>query len=292
MNTTNVNVSGMRRRINDQRILIRSYQKALLIMALITIVAISGAITFVAKTSNKVSEYNTLEANYEELKVQYASLYEEYSNMYDEYKENIATAASYEQIISGMNEMIYTLDQENKSLASSNQQYFETIQLYEEREELFDKYEYAITRTDGTRTDLTYEQLSNVEELAEEQGVDVDLVLSIVMTESNGVEDAKSSRSTAKGYGQILDGTGEFIWENLLDNGTYKSSYALNGDYNLQMTTAYLGYLGDYWDQDIYMVIKNYRGEDGEILKNYMSKIDSYLETKNKTLDQLAFKSK
>ncbi len=280
--------ASIRRRMLDQKILIHRLQRIMLLMMAVMVIVVIGAIAFVVHSGTKMSEYKAQVVDYETLKNEYENLYAEYESIHAEYMQNLQTLSEYQTIIAGMNEMIYSLDEQNKSLATSNQEYFDTIQLYEEREELFDKYEYSIIRTDGTRTDLTYDQLKTAEDLSIEQGLDTDMVLSIVMTESNGVEEAQSTRSTAKGYGQILDGTGEFVWEDLLNRGTYYPSYALNGYYNLEMTTAYLGYLGDYWDGDIYMMIKNYRGEDGDVLRNYIDKIDSYLSSSDKSIATLA----
>ena len=75
-------------------------------------------------------------------------------------------------------------------------------------EELFDKYEYAIIDKYENRTDITYEQILTLEDLVKEYPInDTDLILSIIMTESRGIETAQNSESTAKGYGQLLNST-------------------------------------------------------------------------------------
>lgn len=181
------------------------------------------------------------------------------------------------------------LSEQNVALMDQVSVYMDAVEEYEQRSELYDKYSYAIVRDNGTRTDITYDNLKTVEQLEEEKGVDADLLLAMVMTESNGKEKAQSAISTAKGYGQFLNGTGKFVYEELLDNSdTYTGNKALDGDTNLQMLAAYLEYLDNYYNGDLYTVLRNYRGEGGKTLQNYIAKIDSYLEEKNKSVAVLA----
>lgn len=181
------------------------------------------------------------------------------------------------------------LSEQNVVLMDQASAYMDAVAEYEQRAELYDKYSYAIVRDNGTRTDITYDNLKTVEKLEEEKGVDADLILAMVMTESNGKEKAQSNISTAKGYGQFLNGTGKFVYEKLLENeDTYNATKALDGDTNLQMLAAYLEYLEEYYDGDLYAVLRNYRGEGGKTLQSYIAKIDSYLDEKGKSVATIA----
>lgn len=225
-----------------------------------------------------------------ELKSKYNSLVEDYNEITLENAAYKETNAAYEETIRNMNGLIIDMQEQDEKLVETNEEYLSQLSVLQQREELYDKYDYAIKRIDdGTRTDITYEQLINLEEEAEKRGIDTDLVLSIVMVESDGVETAKSSQSTATGYGQFIYDTGKFVYEDLLHQGTYNSTVALNGDTNLTMMTAYLEHLADIWNNDIYMIMKNYRGKDGDILDDYMARVDRYLETKDKQLNEVVF---
>lgn len=225
-----------------------------------------------------------------ELKSKYNSLVEDYNEITLENAAYKETNDAYEETIRNMNGLIIDMQEQDEKLVETNHEYLSQLSVLQQREELYDKYDYAIKRIDdGTRTDITYDQLINLEEEAKKRGIDTDLVLSLVMVESDGVETAKSSQSTATGYGQFIYDTGKFVYEDLLHQGTYNSTVALNGNTNLTMMTAYLEYLADIWDNDIYMIMKNYRGKDGDILDNYMARVDRYLETKDKQLNEVVF---
>jgi exonuclease VII small subunit len=233
------------------------------------------------------AKYDELLSEKEALTSDYNELYETYEAMYSDYTSSLEYVSQCETTIQQLNEVVDELDEQAKSLATSNEEYYQTIQQYEQREELFDKYEYAIERTNGTRTDITYEQLINLEELTAEKNVDTDLVLSICMVESNGIEDAKNPISTARGYGQFLASSGKYVYEDIMEAGVYDHSYALNGDTNFTMMVYYLDYLEDKFSGNLYKCIEFYRGRDGEILEDYMEKINSFLNNSSKSIASL-----
>lgn len=250
-----------------------------------------AASAFIAGGNNAIklaeveADYNKLESDNLALINQYNELYATYDGLYTEYVTNVEYAYSCEDTIIGLNELVNELDEQSQSLAESNEEYYQTIQQYQQREELFDKYEYCIIRQDeGTRTDITYDQLINLEEVAEEKNIDVDLVLSICMVESDGDETCTSTTSTARGYGQFLSGTGKFVYEDLMNGDSYNHSMALDGDTNLEMMVYYLDYLIDKNNGNLYASLKNYRGKGGNVLTNYIKRIDSYLSSTGKSV--------
>lgn len=182
------------------------------------------------------------------------------------------------------------LDDQNKSLVKQINSLNKTLDEYEEREELFDKYEYALIREDGTHTDITYEEIQNLYNTAEELNMSEEsicLILSVAMVESQGTESAKNTDTTATGLGQILSGTGKFVWTDLMDNsGRYiHSSVASDGNTNLQMMAYLLNYLNDKYNGNVINVMKEYRGENDV---KYFEKIDTYLDTAGLSLKSLS----
>ena len=105
------------------------------------------------------------------------------------------------------------------------------------------------------------------------------------MTESNGVETAKNETSTAKGYGQFLDGTSRFVYTSLLNKSGWNSSVALDGNTNIEMMVAYIDYLYEKNNGDLYQIMKDYRGKQD--ISGYVSKIDSYLAKANKSVKDI-----
>ena len=209
-------------------------------------------------------DYNLLKTNYEYL----ASQYDSFNNTINE-----------------LTAIAQTLDEENQSLVESNQNYSERLAEFETREELYNKYEYALVDS-GERTDITYDQLQTLETLVEESSInDEDLILSWIMTESGGNEKARNMSSTAKGYGQFLDSTSKFVYTELLNKSNWTSSVALDGDINLEMMVAYIDYLYEVNDGNLYEIIRDYRGKQD--ISGYVAKIDSYLENAGKSVEEI-----
>lgn len=181
-------------------------------------------------------------------------------------------------ILEEVSKIAVELDTDNIKLMNTIDELNDTIEWYESREELFNKYEWALL--DGSnRTDITYDNILMLQNLTEEENISedvVDLILALSMTEARGNEDAKNPESSASGYGQFLYGTAKFVYEKLMGNGsgTYTHDMALDGELNLQMMVYYLEYLGDKYGNNITMVMDEYRGEHN---LDYNRKVDRYL---------------
>ena len=155
--------------------------------------------TLLLTNNNKLTNENftqlmNAEAKYQELETKFKNL-----QANSEY-----LAAKYEDMsntIAELTSSLTILEDENMSLVESNETYYQELVKFSEREELFNKYEYAIYNKANKRTDITYEQLTKLEDLVLDTNIqDEDLILSIIMTESTGKEKAQSTISTAKGY--------------------------------------------------------------------------------------------
>lgn len=187
--------------------------------------------------------------------------------------------------VSGMKDTIDTLDSSNAKLIKDNKSLSSDLKKFTKRSELYDKYEYAVYNKSGDRTDLKYDQIATGEELMEKAGIDPDLLFGIIMTESGGNEKASNSTSTARGFGQMLAGTGEYVYEDILNLGTYNHSMAYNGDTNIRMVVGYLGYLKNTRHMSAYNTIKAYRGIEPT---GYIRTINSYINKKGNSFAEIA----
>lgn len=221
------------------------------------------------------------ESDYENLLVRYDTLKDNYSYLEKNY-ESVSTSMKELAIISN------ELEQQNYELVTSNQQYYEQLCSFGDRKELFDKYEYAIIDDAGKRTDITYDQLKKLEELVENSKIkDEDLILAWIMTESTGQEKAKNPNSTAKGYGQILNSTSKFIHQTLLDYDTdWYPDIALDGDANLEMMVAYIDYLYEENNGNLYEIIKDYSGSQD--ITAYVRRMDSFLAKADTSVNEIS----
>lgn len=215
------------------------------------------------KIANMSTETRELKMNAEKLSVQVESL--------------DADLTRANQLNKDLIESYNTLNDELKKAVKSNKSYKKELAEYKEREDLLNKYEYAIYYG-GERTDLTYDQIKYGEDLMEAKGYDPDLLFSIIMVESRANEKCTSTVSTAKGYGQFLDGTAKFVYEDRLKLGTFQPSYSLNGKTNILMMSSYLDYLIKK-NSTLTGVIRNYRGKSD--VSRYMAEMNKFSSVSN-----------
>ena len=146
-----------------------------------------------------------------------------------------------------------------------------------ESESLEERFFYALYDTEGKRNDLNEHYLNTLVNACNRYNVSPDLMLGIIMTESEGHIRARSKSSTATGFCQILKGTGKSIYENLLGNpkGSYDHSMAYDGDLNIIMGVAYVADLKRIYRGNTYKAIQCYRGKSN--ISGYLSSINKYV---------------
>lgn len=210
--------------------------------------------------------------------------------------ENQLLSSTYNDavlILSDVSEIAYQLDQQNRTLNDDLNDALEKIKQYESREELFDSYEWALFRKDGSRTDISYNDIVTLEELVDEKDLSddtVDLVLAMAMTESNGNANARNISSSAVGLGQFLSGTGRFVYTSLMGNDVYNhQETASDSETNLEMMVYYLEYLDVKNNHNIERVISCYRGIESP---SYKYKINSYLANNDLSLATIDISTK
>ena len=210
--------------------------------------------------------------------------------------ENQSLSSTYNDavlILSDVSEIAYQLDQQNRTLNDDLNDALEKIKQYESREELFDSYEWALFRENGSRTDISYNDIVTLEELVDEKDLSddtVDLVLAMAMTESNGNANARNISSSAVGLGQFLSGTGRFVYTSLMGNDVYNhQETATDSETNLEMMVYYLEYLDVKNNHNIERVISCYRGIESP---SYKYKINSYLAKNDLSLATIDISTK
>lgn len=179
-------------------------------------------------------------------------------------------------VITDMNDVIEDMDTQLTAVSTVNKVYVDELNFYKNREELYNKYEYAIVYG-GERTELTYEQIEYGEELMLAKGYDPDLMFGSIMVESNAKPTVVNKESGATGYGQFLDSTAKWVWTNLLGNDSYHSDIRKDGTSNIQMMAAYYDYLystkGNTFD-----VVKCYSGNTtDEGTKEYLARVYKFI---------------
>ena len=194
---------------------------------------------------------------------------------------------SFAELNTKLRDISIQLQDENDKLLDSNKKKDKELKVFRERKELYDKYEYALV-SDGKRTDITYDQIKSLQQLLKDKKVnDTDLFLSWIMTESGGKEKCTSSYSTAKGYGQILDGTSKFVYKKVMKKKSgWDNSIALNGKKNMELMSHYVDYLYLNNGKNLMKTIKRYRGKND--VSGYVGRMNEYLKGTGKTVSTIS----
>jgi soluble lytic murein transglycosylase-like protein len=174
----------------------------------------------------------------------------------------------------------------NEELSVVNEQSATLLAEFQQREYLFDEYEYALMKTSTKRTDLTYKELKKLVEWSSEKGINPHLPLAMMKLESGFDRDATNSRSTARGYGQILGSTGNMLYTKMLGRSGYNHNMAFDGELNIEMIIAYIDYLLKSNNGDVDMALTLYSGND--IGRTYHERVNNTLiQYGNTNIDKL-----
>ena len=290
--TTMKPVSARTRSMRRYKEIANTYEtiaKAAIIAAgilLAVVITLAIQLTRVNNHNNAlIDQVDSLSTENEKLNKQLENVNSDIASLNDQVNTMAFQNTVMKESLVGMKKTVETLDNSNAKLKKENKSLNSDLKKFTKRKELYNKYEYAIYDKAGKRTDLTYEQIATGEELMKKEGIDPDLLFGIIMTESGGDENATSSSSTARGYGQFLAGSGKYVYENVLHLGTYNHSMAYNGTTNIKMAAGYLGYLKNKRGFSAYAAVKAYRGVEPTA---YIRSINSYIGTKGDSFAQIA----
>lgn len=227
-----------------------------------------------------ISGENISELSSNDLQIKTTEMKEEYEYALSLMTENEKLNESIKKLTAG----IVELDEENVSLVESNEKYYKELTALRERAELYDEYEYALVYN-GERTDITFDQLKTGIDICNEANISPHLLFAFIMTESHGIESAKNPNSTATGYGQILNGTAKFVYEDLMNNGegTFTNALSKDGDINIEMTARYIAYLKDH-NSNLHDIIVDYAGEDNP---EYIMQIEKWLAKADTSISEI-----
>lgn len=139
--------------------------------------------------------------------------------------------------------------------------------------DLIEQYNYALYDTMGNRNDITLNMLKFIITKCTTKNLDPDLVLGIIMVESEGHSEATNLYTGAAGLGQFISDTGEFVATKYLNIQYDHNITPYNPYVNVTMMIEYLSYLHNKYYNDTVSVLMEYSGGDLEYAYEYYSKI-------------------
>jgi soluble lytic murein transglycosylase-like protein len=222
---------------------------------------------------------------YQAQQVELSNLKEKYSfTINDIYVE----ATSAEEALQKTKALLVTQAEETTKQININKEQQETIVALQEKYDakieqakattkqdvkLYNEYAYAI---EYPGSDMTLSDIKMIVNISKEEKVNPHLWLSLVELESKFKSNARSNRSTASGWGQVLKGTGESLYEDQLKLGNYNhASMGINKEINAKMSIHYLGELINT-SGSIERALINYNG--GELGEKYANIVKQNLK--------------
>lgn len=260
-----------------------AFAVTVLTISVLSTLVVAYVVTLAKVNNNLKEELATANESIESYKEQVSSLSSTNETLENQVEAVTARNAKLTADMKEMTEVINNLQSSNDTLISDNKSLGREVTEFRKREELFNKYEYAVIDDGSQRTDFTYSQIETAEQLMKDRGLDPDLLLGVAMTESGGDETCTSNESTARGYCQLLNGTAKFIYEDYAGNGkgSYDHSMALNGKTNLTIAADYWKYLSET-RSSLHSAIQGYRGKQD--VSGYTGRINTFLGSKGKTV--------
>lgn len=235
--------------------------------------------------NNKILSLNEIHNAQEEY---YYNLYTDTINKQAEKIETLETniaevVTEYKDLVTNSRSILL----DNKYLARTNIQLTNTISELSDKVNVYEEYEYAMFDDIGKRTDITYENIKLFEELLDGKVCDnLHLYLSWIMIESSGHNDDRSTKSTAAGLPQFLEGTGRNVWKNLLGREEQYNHYEIveNPENSIPMMVAYVDDLCMNYNGNLDKVIDFYRGLHDT---PYLNKFNKYLSYSGNSIQSI-----
>lgn len=172
---------------------------------------------------------------------------QETKKLTDSYENELIEMESKVMLLSENNQLLR--DQFN-DLRKSEEVTFSTLQKY-----------WYVFKDAPKDSGLTLSDIVHLDKVCKEQDVNPDVMCAIFNVESDYRIKCRSTLSTATGLGQVLKGTGKYIYNTLLSNtDPYDHSMALNAKTNMTMSVRYVRYLLDKCNQNTTKAIQYYNG--------------------------------
>jgi hypothetical protein len=188
-----------------------------------------------------------------------------------------------------INQLQTTLADDSMELSKLKQKYATDIKQAKQVSyndlKLYNEYRYVLNYPSS---DVTIDDVKMVEKICKQYGniVNPHLWFSMIELESSYDSNATNSKSTARGWGQVLRGTGKWLYEDELKLGHYNhATMGTDKEINARMSIYYLGMLIKE-SGGVQPALIHYNG--GELGTRYSTVILSKLKKNtNLTLKQL-----
>lgn len=204
------------------------------------------------------------------------------AEMEEQLKSYEAAVAVQQQTIETLNADLDSITEQSEAIIAQNKELAEQMDLY-------NNYDYVLINSAGNRTDITTEQLQLGKELMEKEGIDPDMLFSIIMIESTGREKSANKYSSARGYCQLIESTGYSMYKRLgYDPSEYNhEKMALDGTLNIRMGSKLIAILMKQYNGDVKKVLNSY---SGYLTDSYYNKFVNYLKKGGTSISQIEAK--
>ena len=195
-----------------------------------------------------------------------------------------------QQLLSDTNGVNSKLYEDNKTLLANQDTFNDQLAAMASRLNTYERYDYAMFDTEGKRTDMNYDYITELYELTRMSAVsDIDFYLSWMMIESECHANSKNPSSTAKGFAQFLDSTSKSVYNTYLvdkyEIEWYPNIVIDRPDICIDMMQTYVNYLYKECGRDLNKTIDCYRGLHDT---PYLNLFNKYLANSGKSIASVA----
>lgn len=245
----------LKRKLNKKQFTVRVLFTSCIILTFV-------CLGFIICMGSMIHNYKTLETKCERL--------------IEQNNSTLSVSTDKDDSIEQLRDIINEQDAQLQAVSDINKGYVDELNTFRNRQELYDKYSYAVINEMGERTELTYAQIKLGEELMLEKGYDPNLLFGTIMVESRGNPDCVNTESGATGLGQFMNSTAEYVWCTLMGNDYYDPEIMKDPESNIKMMACYYDYLYKT-EGDTFNVVKKYSGNitDWGTLQ-YIQKINNF----------------
>lgn len=226
------------------------------------------------------SKLQEAKANVSEMEIQVSNTNDKIKDIFTEYctayEENENMKAEITSLNKTLDDSNNTIEEQNKKLAD-----------YSEKLDIKENYNYALYTANGAKTDISLDQIQHLKDEAKSLGMtddSVDVVLAIALHESSGQAKVKNPTSTAAGLCGILNGTGKFVYTDVMKKSGYDYSMLFDGTTNMDISLNYLNYLSKSNNNNTVKTLTSYRGFSDD---SFISFLNKYLGKKGKSVSSI-----
>lgn len=165
-------------------------------------------------------------------------------SIYPNQEKNIEIEVFKSEVTKELESIKYEMNmisKENVELIEYNNSINETNVKLSNELDMYKKYGYVMS---NRKYPLPLDVVQLIDQLGKKYKISPHVIIALINVESSFNPNASARTSSARGYGQFIKGTGEWVWEKILKKDTkYNHDMAYDPIVNVELIYGYVNYL-------------------------------------------------